>query len=173
MPSGGSIGRNDPDDQEKCVKFNDLHAHCVIYQNGCDITAAAGGCAQKRSRLYRLGEVSDRACRRSAVGAGQKNGRQRLAAPQPVEPRVRGGREQESRRAVFILGRCRRGQIVRSRRSRRGVPRCVRRLPIVGRRFVPTPAARPSASARHVDGRSPPPFEYLSRTDDSNGGSEA
>ena len=38
---GEVIGRNDPDYQEKIVKFNELLANCVIYQNACDITAAA------------------------------------------------------------------------------------------------------------------------------------
>jgi TnpA family transposase len=42
---GEVIGRNDPDYQEKIVKFNELLANCVIYQNACDITAAANALA--------------------------------------------------------------------------------------------------------------------------------
>jgi len=42
---GEVIGRNDPDHQEKIVKFNELLANCVIYQNACDITAAANALA--------------------------------------------------------------------------------------------------------------------------------
>jgi len=42
---GEVIGRNDPDYQEKVVKFNELLANCVIYQNACDITAAANALA--------------------------------------------------------------------------------------------------------------------------------
>jgi TnpA family transposase len=42
---GETIGRNDPDYQEKVVKFNELLANCVIYQNACDITAAANALA--------------------------------------------------------------------------------------------------------------------------------
>jgi len=36
---GEAIGRNDPDYQEKIVKFNELLANCVIYGTACDITA--------------------------------------------------------------------------------------------------------------------------------------
>ncbi|MFC7428741.1 transposase [Nocardia tengchongensis] len=42
---GEAIGRNDPDYQEKIVKFNELLANCVIYSNACDITAAANALA--------------------------------------------------------------------------------------------------------------------------------
>ncbi len=42
---GEVIGRNDPEYQEKVVKFNELLANCVIYQNACDITAAANALA--------------------------------------------------------------------------------------------------------------------------------
>lgn len=42
---GDTIGRNDPDYQEKIVKFNQLLANCVIYQNACDITVAANALA--------------------------------------------------------------------------------------------------------------------------------
>jgi Tn3 transposase DDE domain len=42
---GEVIGRHDPDYQEKIVKFNELLANCVIYQNACDITAAANALA--------------------------------------------------------------------------------------------------------------------------------
>jgi hypothetical protein len=37
--------RNDPDYQEKIIKFNELLANCVIYSNACDITAAANALA--------------------------------------------------------------------------------------------------------------------------------
>jgi TnpA family transposase len=42
---GETIGRNDPDYQEKIIKFNELLANCVIYSNACDITAAANALA--------------------------------------------------------------------------------------------------------------------------------
>jgi hypothetical protein len=42
---GEAIGRNDPDYQEKIVKFNELLANCVIYSNACDLTAAANALA--------------------------------------------------------------------------------------------------------------------------------
>ena len=35
------IGHNDPDQQEKIIKFNELLANIVIYSTACDITAAA------------------------------------------------------------------------------------------------------------------------------------
>ena len=41
MFGGKLIGHNDPDHHEKVIKFNELLANCVIYQNACDITAAA------------------------------------------------------------------------------------------------------------------------------------
>jgi len=36
---------NDPDYQEKIIKFNELLANCVIYSNACDITAVANALA--------------------------------------------------------------------------------------------------------------------------------
>lgn len=42
---GEAIGRNDPDYQEKIIKFSELLANCVIYSNACDITAAANALA--------------------------------------------------------------------------------------------------------------------------------
>ena len=42
---GEAIGRNDPDYQEKIIKFNELLANCRIYSNACDITAAANALA--------------------------------------------------------------------------------------------------------------------------------
>ena len=41
MFGGKLIGHNDPDYQEKVVKFNELIANCVIYSTACDITSAA------------------------------------------------------------------------------------------------------------------------------------
>ncbi|WP_433501761.1 transposase (plasmid) [Sphaerimonospora sp. CA-214678] len=41
MFGGKLIGHNDPDYQEKVVKFNELIANCVIYSTACDITDAA------------------------------------------------------------------------------------------------------------------------------------
>ncbi|SDM62171.1 Tn3 transposase DDE domain-containing protein [Nonomuraea jiangxiensis] len=41
MFGGKLIGHNDPDHQEKVVKFNELIANCIIYSNACDITNAA------------------------------------------------------------------------------------------------------------------------------------
>jgi TnpA family transposase len=38
MFGGKLIGHNDPDHQEKVVKFNELVANCVIYSTACDIT---------------------------------------------------------------------------------------------------------------------------------------
>lgn len=37
----GVIARNGPAHQEKLVKFNQLLANCVIYDNACEITAVA------------------------------------------------------------------------------------------------------------------------------------
>ncbi|MFC5747539.1 Tn3 family transposase [Actinomadura rugatobispora] len=45
MFGGKLIGHNDPDHQEKVVKFNELIANCVIYSNACDITDAANALA--------------------------------------------------------------------------------------------------------------------------------
>ncbi|MBW8482621.1 Tn3 family transposase [Actinomadura parmotrematis] len=45
MFGGKLIGHNDPDHQEKVVKFNELIANCVIYSNACDITDAANAIA--------------------------------------------------------------------------------------------------------------------------------
>ncbi|HSZ48067.1 MAG TPA: Tn3 family transposase [Streptosporangiaceae bacterium] len=39
------IGHNDPDFQEKVVKFNELIANCVMYSTACDITDAANAIA--------------------------------------------------------------------------------------------------------------------------------
>jgi hypothetical protein len=41
----GLIGHNDPDYQEKVVKFNELIANCVMYSTACDITDAANAIA--------------------------------------------------------------------------------------------------------------------------------
>ena len=41
MFGGKLIGHNDPDYQEKVVKFSELIANCVIYSTACDITSAA------------------------------------------------------------------------------------------------------------------------------------
>ncbi|TDC50519.1 DUF4158 domain-containing protein [Actinomadura sp. KC345] len=45
MFGGKLIGHNDPDHQEKVVKFNELIANCVIYSTACDITDAANDVA--------------------------------------------------------------------------------------------------------------------------------
>jgi Tn3 transposase DDE domain-containing protein len=45
MFDGEMIGRNDPDYQEKIIKFNELVANCVIYSTALDITAAANALA--------------------------------------------------------------------------------------------------------------------------------
>lgn len=45
MFGGEMIGRNDPDYQEKIIKFNELLANCTIYSTACDITAAANALA--------------------------------------------------------------------------------------------------------------------------------
>jgi hypothetical protein len=45
MFGGKLIGHNDPDHQEKVVKFNELIANCVIYSNACDITDATNALA--------------------------------------------------------------------------------------------------------------------------------
>ncbi|MEU4704535.1 Tn3 family transposase [Nonomuraea dietziae] len=45
MFGGKLIGHNDPDHQEKVVKFNELIANCVIYSTACDITDAANDIA--------------------------------------------------------------------------------------------------------------------------------
>lgn len=45
MFGGKLIGHNDPDYQEKVVKFNELLANCVMYSTACDITDAANAIA--------------------------------------------------------------------------------------------------------------------------------
>ncbi|GAA2324963.1 hypothetical protein GCM10010149_92980 [Nonomuraea roseoviolacea subsp. roseoviolacea] len=45
MFGGKLIGHNDPDHQEKVVKFNELIAHCVSYSTACDLTDAANDTA--------------------------------------------------------------------------------------------------------------------------------
>lgn len=45
MFGGKLIGHNDPEHQEKVVKFNELIANCVIYSTACDITDAANDIA--------------------------------------------------------------------------------------------------------------------------------
>ena len=45
MFGGNLIGHNDPDYQEKVVKFNELLANCVMYSTACDITDAANDIA--------------------------------------------------------------------------------------------------------------------------------
>jgi hypothetical protein len=45
MFGGKLIGHNDPDHQEKVIKFNELLANCVIYSTACDITDAANAIA--------------------------------------------------------------------------------------------------------------------------------
>jgi TnpA family transposase len=45
MFGGKLIGHNDPDYQEKVVKFNELIANCVMYSTACDITDAANATA--------------------------------------------------------------------------------------------------------------------------------
>ncbi|MFC0438029.1 Tn3 family transposase [Kutzneria buriramensis] len=41
MFGGKLIGHNDPEHQEKVIKFNELIANCVIYSTALDITDAA------------------------------------------------------------------------------------------------------------------------------------
>ena len=41
MFGGKLIGHNDPDYQEKAIKFNELLANCVMYSTALDITDAA------------------------------------------------------------------------------------------------------------------------------------
>ena len=43
MIGGRLIGHNDPDYQERVVKFNELIANAAIYSTALDITDAAGG----------------------------------------------------------------------------------------------------------------------------------
>jgi TnpA family transposase len=45
MFGGKLIGHNDPDYQEKIIKFNELLANCVIYSTACDITDSANAIA--------------------------------------------------------------------------------------------------------------------------------
>jgi hypothetical protein len=45
MFGGKLIPHNDPDYQEKIIKFNELLANCVIYSTACDITDAANAIA--------------------------------------------------------------------------------------------------------------------------------
>lgn len=45
MFGGRLIGHNDPDCQEKIIKFNELLTNCAIYSTACDITDAANAIA--------------------------------------------------------------------------------------------------------------------------------
>jgi hypothetical protein len=45
MIGGRLIGHNDPDYQERVVKFNELIANCAIYSTALDITDAADALA--------------------------------------------------------------------------------------------------------------------------------
>ena len=45
MFGGQLIGHNDPDYQERIVKFNELIANCAIYSTALDITDAANDLA--------------------------------------------------------------------------------------------------------------------------------
>ena len=45
MFGGRLIGHNDPDYQEKVIKFNELLANCVMYSTALDITGAANDIA--------------------------------------------------------------------------------------------------------------------------------
>jgi len=51
MFGGKLIGHNDPDYQEKVVKFNELLANCVMYSTACDITDAANDIAAEGERV--------------------------------------------------------------------------------------------------------------------------
>ena len=51
MFGGKLIGHNDPDYQEKVVKFNELLANCVMYSTACDITDAANDLAAEGERV--------------------------------------------------------------------------------------------------------------------------
>lgn len=57
MFGGRLIGHNDPDHQEKVVKFNELIANCVIYSTACDITDAANDIAAE-GRLVDTGGLA-------------------------------------------------------------------------------------------------------------------
>jgi len=52
MFGGKLIGHNDPDYQEKVIRFNELIANCVMYSTACDITDAANAIAAE-------GELAD------------------------------------------------------------------------------------------------------------------
>lgn len=45
MFDGKLIGQNDPDYQEKVIKFNELLANCVMYSTALDVTDAANDIA--------------------------------------------------------------------------------------------------------------------------------
>ena len=51
MFRGNLIGHNNPDYQEKVVKFNELLANCVMYSTACDITDAANDIAAEGERV--------------------------------------------------------------------------------------------------------------------------
>ncbi|MEU6748494.1 Tn3 family transposase [Spirillospora sp. NPDC046719] len=51
MFSGKLIGHNDPDHQEKVIRFNELIANWVIYSAACDITDAANAIAAEGHRV--------------------------------------------------------------------------------------------------------------------------
>ena len=72
MFGGKLIGHNDPDYQEKVVKFNELLANCVMYSTACDITDAANDIAAEgeRGRPRRPGHDLARTSPTPSAGSG-------------------------------------------------------------------------------------------------------
>ncbi|MEV0972093.1 Tn3 family transposase [Microtetraspora glauca] len=76
---GKLIGHNDPDYQEKVVKFNELIANCVIYSTACDITDAANQLAAEghtvdTDDLATISVAKTRATRYTRGGAASGTG---------------------------------------------------------------------------------------------------
>lgn len=63
------IGHNDPDYQEKVVKFNEMIADCVMYPTACDITDAANAIAAEGELVDPADLAAISPCITSTAGA--------------------------------------------------------------------------------------------------------
>ena len=79
------IGHNDPDFQEKVVKFNELIANCVMYSTACDITDAANAIAAEGEPVdpADLATVSPYVTTCPPHAAGQPDAGRRLLTSRP------------------------------------------------------------------------------------------
>ncbi|MGI5201332.1 Tn3 family transposase [Spirillospora sp. CA-108201] len=88
MFGGKLIGHNDPDYQEKIIKFNELPANCVIHSTACDITdtsnaIAAEGRPVDPDNLATISHTSPTSSAGSATGSSTSP-RQPLPRPRTL-----------------------------------------------------------------------------------------